>query len=32
MLVTVGIFLVTGWYDSIVLDLRSTFGSGKSAI
>jgi cytochrome c-type biogenesis protein len=32
MLVTVGILLVTGWYDSMVLDLRSTFGTGSSAI
>jgi cytochrome c-type biogenesis protein len=32
MLVTVGVFLVTGWYDSLVLDLRNTFGTGTASI
>jgi cytochrome c-type biogenesis protein len=32
MLVTVGVLLVTGWYDSLVLDLRHSFGTGTSSI
>jgi len=32
MLVAVGILLVTGAYDSLVLNLRSTFGTGTSPI
>lgn len=32
MLVTVGVLLVTGAYDALVLDLRSNFGTGTSPI
>ncbi len=32
MLVAVGILLVTGAYDSMVDNLRSTFGTGTAAI
>jgi cytochrome c-type biogenesis protein len=32
MLVAVGVLLITGWYDSLVLDLRHSFGTGTSSI